>query len=121
MKKTPIKRKKRLNPVSKKRKKVNKEYMELRDAYLASHPYCEWWLAEHGITMEQAIVRNGFVKVNGRVQSVPLATEIHHRRGRGKYLLDASTWIAVSSEGHRAIHNYPQEAYAKGYLLPRNG
>lgn len=48
------------------------------------------------------------------------ATEIHHRKGRGKYLLDETTWLAVSAEAHRKIHDNPKWSYEKGYLLRRN-
>lgn len=50
---------------------------------------------------------------------IPRATEIHHKKGRGKYLLDTSTWMALSQEGHRHIHNNPKEAYEKGWMLTR--
>lgn len=47
------------------------------------------------------------------------ATELHHRKGRGKYLLDESTWLAVCFNCHRTIHDKPALAYATGLLLKR--
>jgi hypothetical protein len=64
MKRTPLKR------VSTKRSKELKEYAKLRKAYLEAHPYCEVYLAENGL------------KYEGKPIDAPLATDIHHRRGR---------------------------------------
>lgn len=48
------------------------------------------------------------------------ATEVHHKysgKDRAKYYLDASTWLAVSREGHNWIHDNPKEARELGYLF----
>lgn len=47
------------------------------------------------------------------------ATTIHHSRGRGKYLLDESTWIPCSMEGHTRIELNPQWAREKGFTKSR--
>lgn len=112
MKRTPLKRKTRLRSLSKKRRKINEEYLRLRAEFLKAHPYCQWFEAENDI--DRRVMINGFA-------FVPLSQEIHHRRGRGKYLCDTSTWMAVSRNAHRWIHDHPKESYQKGYLLPRNG
>lgn len=44
------------------------------------------------------------------------AVDVHHVFGRGKYLLDESTWLAVSREAHRKIHDNPKWAREMGYL-----
>lgn len=46
-------------------------------------------------------------------------TDVHHKKGRGKYLLDTSTWIALSREGHRKVEENPTWAYENGYSLKR--
>jgi hypothetical protein len=88
-----------IKKVSSNRVKINREYAKLREQFLLHNPYCEWSLKELN-------------------KPVP-AKEIHHKKGRGKYLLDTSTWMAVSSEGHRAIHADPKKSYAMGWMLPR--
>ena len=45
------------------------------------------------------------------------ATEIHHIRGRlGPLLNDQRHWLAVSRQGHRWIHLFPDEARFAGWL-----
>lgn len=58
-----------------------------------------------------------FLKENPRCQVYPWlnATDIHHKRGRGEYYLDESTWIAVSMEAHNEIESDPDWAYEMGY------
>lgn len=45
--------------------------------------------------------------------------EIHHSRGRGKYLNDTSTWIPVSREGHIFIEENPKIARERGFTGSR--
>ena len=47
------------------------------------------------------------------------ATEIHHKKGRGRYLNDIRTWLAVSREGHEWIENNPEEAKKRGWSISR--
>lgn len=109
--------------VAKKRVKVNAEYAKLRVQFLKDNPYCQWWLKEYGQKdkwgdpLGVAIV--GMAVINGFLKEAPASTEVHHLRGRGKYLLDTSTWLAVSSGAHRKIHEDPATSYEKGYMLPR--
>ncbi len=107
------KAKKPIRKVSKKRGPLNSQYMRLRDEFLKAHPVCQWWLDSRGLNEDT---------MHGRsmnVAQMPPSTEIHHKKGRGKYLLDTTTWMAVSNEGHKAIHADPKTSYAKGYMLPR--
>ena len=53
-------------------------------------------------------------------QTIAFATEIHHRRGRGRYLLDESTWTPVCRTCHTFIHNNVAWAYQNGWLELRN-
>lgn len=123
MRKTPLTRRKRLNPVSKKRIKINKEYSRLRAEFLKAHPWCQFWLAETSpegpLSEEYAIENNGLFVLDSIPNQCPRSTDIHHKKHRGRYLLDTSTWMAVSRHAHDYIHSHPAEAYAKGYLLPR--
>lgn len=111
-------RKTKLRRVSKKRVKVNREYMRLRDEFLKAHPICQWWLLE---AFKSTDIENcEFIYFNQNGMGGPPSTEIHHKKGRGRYLLDASTWMAVSEAGHKWIHANPKISYEKGYMLPRN-
>lgn len=114
MKRTPLKRTKRLVSVSKRRQKLNKEYSKLRKEFLEAHPYCQWWLAEKGFSEHEAVlISHGPFK-----EKLPPASEdIHHVKGRGRYLLDTSTWMAVSRMAHITIHLHPKQSREKGYLV----
>lgn len=92
--------------------------MKLRAEFLKAHPYCQWFLSECGA--DESSVKDGVFVLNTLLFYVPASTEIHHKKGRGKYLLDTSTWMAVSDAGHRLIHANPKISYQKGYMLPRN-
>ena len=49
-----------------------------------------------------------------------LATEVHHSKGRiGSLLLNTEFWIAVSSDGHKFIHENDSWSRRKGYLKTR--
>ena len=112
-----------IKPVSAKRVKINKIYSALRKKFLIEHPYCQLWLSEHGL-VESDINACGVIQWNNGFnvfwKRVPKSEEIHHQKGRGKYLLDITTWMAVSSSAHRWLHDNVKEAYEKGWMLPRN-
>ncbi len=103
MKRSPLKR------MSLRRQQTLPKYMKLRKEFLEAHPYCQHWLAESGLTEDDINSCDykveklfGFLaQIGDHFVFVPRSSEIHHRRGRGKYLLDTSTWMAVSNEGHR--------------------
>lgn len=77
----------------------DRRYARERLAFLGDHPLCEvsW---DEGCTAA--------------------ATDCHHRRGRGKYALDRSTFIAACRHCHGRIHAEPAEAYLRGFLEHRN-
>lgn len=68
------------------------EYSRLRAAFLEEHPRC-------AVFPERR------------------ATEIHHTRGRGRFLNDVSTWMAVSRAGHEKIERERAWARERGYLV----
>lgn len=82
--------------MSKQLSKDRKTYRELREEFL-SRP------------------ENMFCAV---YHSIP-ATQIHHMRGRGKYLNDISTWLAVSDVGHEWIEANPALSREKGFTMSR--
>jgi hypothetical protein len=111
-----------LKPVSAKRVKINRIYSSLREKFLKDHPYCEFFMAEHGLSLAD-ISPTGGAEWNWGFRTgyinVPRSEDIHHKCGRDKYLLDTSTWMAVSRNAHNYIHAHPKESYEKGYMLPR--
>ena len=97
------KQKKRIRPMSKKREREQAIYLKKRKAFLAEHPICQ---------------ADACINGNWNLFFRPEATEIHHRMGRGKYLLDESTWVAVCRKNHNWIHSHPKEARQLGLLAP---
>jgi hypothetical protein len=72
------------------------EYLKARKAFLLTHPTCQF----------------------GTCQKK--ATEVHHKRGRGKkYLCDPKTFLAVCGGHHKFIETHPHFAREKGYTLSR--
>jgi hypothetical protein len=47
------------------------------------------------------------------------ATTVHHKQGRGQFLLDQTTWMCICMPCHRKIHDEPKWAMEVGYLLSR--
>lgn len=92
------KKNKAIRKTSKKMAALKREYMKLRAEYLLFHPYCEYFSC---------------------FKEIRPSTEIHHKKGRGKYLLDTSTWMAVCRTAHDEIHFNPEESYKRGWMLPR--
>lgn len=64
------------------------------------------------------ILRREFMEVNPNCQlcSRP-ATDLHHRAGRGKYLNDVLTFMALCRPCHNWIHENPKESRELLYLL----
>ena len=86
------------NKVSPKRQELNKEYFKLVEQFKKDNPECK-------------------AKVNE--YCTEKTEDPHHSRGRGKYLLDVSTWIPVCRSCHIWIGNNHQEAEAKGLVFSR--
>ena len=92
-KKSPIKK------VSSKRHELNLEYGRLRKSYMLQNPKCE------------------VLQPSGRVCG-KAATDLHHRKGRAKYFLDARTYLSACRECHSFIHTVePGWAHRMGYLV----
>jgi len=85
--------KSRLKPMSKKREKEIKEYSVLRKDFLSQNQCCQVESCER------------------------TSTDVHHVKGRGKYYLDISTFMAVCRPCHDKIHFGDSKwAREKGYL-----
>lgn len=80
--------------MSAKRKLESRIYAKKRKAFLAEHPQCV-------------------------VYPELLATDIHHKFGRGFLLMDERYWIGVSRRAHEKIHHDPNWARQNGLLAER--
>ena len=89
---TPLRRKTPLKRISKTRQIALKIYSALRRKFLNELPFCEVCAKEK-------------------------STDVHHRKGRGKYYLDVESWLSVCRNCHDRIHTSPAWAREKGYLL----
>jgi len=83
-----------LRKVSKKRAEELKEYKKLREELLTPSVTCEVCLTRK-------------------------ATQIHHKKRRGKYMLDQSTYLPCCAECHRKIEDNPKWARDCGYSLDK--
>jgi hypothetical protein len=48
-----------------------------------------------------------------------IALDIHHKKGRGKYLLDTSTWVQLCRNCHQYLHENMEIAYDLGFCEKR--
>jgi aspartate carbamoyltransferase regulatory subunit len=83
--------------VSKKLAKELRVYSKMRIKYLQDRPICDVMTCDNW------------------------SSEVHHKKGRGKYLLDESTWMPVCRYCHKEIEENPLWAKEKGYSLNRLG
>ena len=82
---------------SKKMQKIDAEYSKLRRVFLTDYPLCQ--AALHKCTNN--------------------STEVHHKKGRGKYHNDVSTWLSVCRTCHNWIELNPIEAEELGFSIKR--
>ena len=73
--------------------KVNSAYSKQRKEYLSNNPMCH-------------------AKI---YKCTKVATDVHHKKGRGKYHLDTSTWLPVCRNCHEWIETHPEDAKELGY------
>lgn len=89
-------------------------YRLRRRRFLKKHRYCEVRMCRELLVargVEEGLVREDYVS---------RATSVHHVRGRGRFLLDAKTWLAVCEPCHRYIHDHPAWAREQGFLQGRH-
>lgn len=84
---------KKIQPKSKKQIELDKIYSQLRMRFLERKPLCE--AALQGCTHS--------------------ATDVHHKKGRGRWYLVVSSWMAVCRTCHEWIETHPIEATEKGF------
>jgi hypothetical protein len=92
--KTPIlKTIKSIKSKSDKMSALDQTYMVLRRKFLETNPGCQAKLNDCSLQ----------------------ATDVHHKKGRGEYYLDKSTWLAVCRSCHSWIELHPIEAKQLGF------
>lgn len=87
-----------IKKVSKKMAKANNAYSKLRKIFLNNHSICHAKIFKCSLH----------------------ATEVHHKKGRGKYHLDTNTWLPVCRNCHTWIENNPSDAVELGFSESRN-
>ena len=113
MKRTPLKRKTRLRPMSTKRQREAKIYSQKRKAFLEAHPLCQ----AHGMIMVCLGFRHNTTDYYTGLQADRRSTDIHHVKRRiGANYLDEKTWLAVCRWSHNWIHANPKDAKSLGLL-----
>jgi hypothetical protein len=93
----PVYSTKAIKAVSTRQQRLNTAYAAQRKVFLKSRPVCE-----------AALTNCTFV-----------ATTVHHKKGRGSYLLDESTWSPCCVACHQWIESHPAEAKIRGLSLDR--
>jgi len=88
----------KINKVSSKMSKINAAYAKLRKQYLLDKSVCH------------AKIHKCSIK----------ATDVHHKKGRGIYHLDVSTWMPLCRNCHAWIEENPSEAYELGFSSYRS-
>lgn len=92
-----------LSPVSAARTAMNLIYEALKDVWWPLHPRCEFVDPKTGKQCRRKSSRKP-----------------HHKRRRGRYLCDTTTWMATC-EGpgnhHKWIHDDEKRAEARGYII----
>ena len=87
-----------INQKSKKMQIIDQAYSKFRVKFLESNPMCQ--AALHCCTIS--------------------STDIHHRKGRGKYHLIINTWLSVCRSCHIYIEQNPEEAIQLGFSDKRD-
>lgn len=87
------KKRKKINPISAKKKSEDAIYRIKRLAFLRDNPYCV------------------LCKMLGIEGCTIIATDVHHTRGHGIFYLDETTWLAACRHGHEYERVNSKKAY----------
>ena len=98
MRRKPLKKGKRLRPVSRKMAPKLVLYYKARGEYMHEHPWCEICL------------------VLGQKR---LADDLHHKKGRGKHLCDKRYFSSLCRPHHTFVHDHPDWARKAGWLISK--
>ena len=82
---------------SRKMQRIDAKYSKLRRGFLTNYPMCQAALPD----------------------CTHKSTDIHHKKGRGIYHNDVSTWLSVCRSCHNWIELNPIEAEELGFSIKR--
>jgi hypothetical protein len=85
-----------LSPVSKKRKAILSQYSRMRVEFLTLRPHCE--------------AGPVLAKVTNHPTCTSSATQVHHMKRRGPYMLVTPTWLPVCANCHQWIETHANVA-----------
>lgn len=96
-KKQPVKPSKPLSKKSSKQTKLDAAYSVIREAFLKANPFCQ-------------------AKLSGCLLN---STDVHHKAGRGIYMLDSTLFLSVCRMCHNKIEENPVMAKEMGFSVSR--
>lgn len=117
-KEKPQKQQKNIKPMSEKRKQESYLYTKKRKIFMSKpeNKYCPVYKACIDGKIKPSELPSG-EEVHRYKIDIP-TSEVHHKAGRiGKLLNYVPYWLAVSSDGHKWIHNNPKKSYELGFLI----
>ena len=83
---------------SKKMQKLDAKYSKLRRVFLTDYPMCQAALP----------------------RCTHKSTDVHHKKGRGTYHNDITTWLSVCRNCHTWIESNAPEAIELGFSIKKN-
>lgn len=94
---TPIRK------ISSKQSKLNREYSQVRKAFLIVNPKCRVFPTERATQVHHTMGRRGYADDYARENDISLTVDIRY-------------FLAVSEKGHTWIHKNPRKAAENGWL-----
>lgn len=102
-----------------KRAAQSRKYNVEKALYLQEHPFCQIFIARHGLDEDEVKRENGLLRRGGHTIVVPIATQIHHRNKRdGERLLDQRWWMSACQMQHDYVEANKSRSRELGLLLP---
>lgn len=102
-------------------------YSAIKAQYLAVHPFCQIFLARHGLDEAEVFAAAGGPQFSWSGATyykglrIPRSTQIHHRNKRDRDRLnDVGWWLAACQAEHDLVENNKSWARDVGLLLPIN-
>lgn len=109
-------RRKRILGISKRMAWKRGVYLKQRKAFLKANPCCHACWAIMRQLSKEPDRKSLMLKLKWTAHPT---TDIHHIRGRGKWMLDENYWVAVCRKAHDFIHDKPEIAREAGLLAKR--
>lgn len=119
----PLQRKKRLSPVSAKRKKVVEQRREFSREQLDDRPWCEaGWKIGTLLSLREGVLATSRENAAAVAECDRFSRELHEPLTRARApgpetILDPDNSVAICFRCHRWIHDHPADATAIGLLV----